>query len=471
MRELGETDPALLVRLEGAIGAPRFLRLIRANGTVFELFMVLDYATSGFRTALLEQLTSEQAEALINKTVAEARSIEALHFTLRSLSASSDQLTRLEELVGVAGWWRLLIACGNLNSVWQITLAMSSDFREQVIAAATKLSIPDWCVIIASGLFLNACEFTTNELRSYPEVARNAFRVALKETATTLATRASWFDLNPSRPPAEPENAEGIILRAALRTRTQALQLAELVGLDCREAANALAFCWRERPDLRPELGKNVRNILPSRGDWPRGNGEFGAFRLVLDLARDTEFPEEDARWLLAEGISFLDREVCAGIHTLPLFELVWTMAALSYERVHDGSFAFAFPQTTQEALLDVLADRIRTKGPNPEKLAQCALAGLLFFLFPQYRRRLAQLLAPLKGPARWLADMALQQSFVPALFALEGIALQVVREGVFNPWVCSMLLLQFGTEKNDSPALKRLRLRVSQQRDKKSSR
>src|SRR5438270_9144972 len=41
MREAGDADPALLGRLEQAIGAVHFLRLIVANGTVFELFKIM----------------------------------------------------------------------------------------------------------------------------------------------------------------------------------------------------------------------------------------------------------------------------------------------------------------------------------------------------------------------------------------------------------------------------------------------
>src|SRR2546428_2170786 len=61
MRELGETDSELLARLERAIGAPGFLRVIVANGTLVDLFGVMQRATPRFRTVLLEQITAEQA--------------------------------------------------------------------------------------------------------------------------------------------------------------------------------------------------------------------------------------------------------------------------------------------------------------------------------------------------------------------------------------------------------------------------
>jgi hypothetical protein len=84
MRELGEADEELgadkrvLGRLEQAIGAERFLRLIAANGTVFELFKVLENATPTFREALLRQLDDATAGKLVDQAIAARRSIGTL---------------------------------------------------------------------------------------------------------------------------------------------------------------------------------------------------------------------------------------------------------------------------------------------------------------------------------------------------------------------------------------------------------
>jgi hypothetical protein len=185
-----------------------------------------------------------------------------------------------------------------------------------------------------------------------------------------------------------------------------------------------------------------------------------------LTLARSAEFPLEQARWLLAETTDFLDTDVCEGTHTFPLFLLVWNLAALSYERGPARSFAGTFSHTTQELLLSVVEDRVQPKGPNPEKLAQFELAGMIAFLFPQHKRRLVESLRPLKGAVRWLAALALEQSFVPAVFALEGIALVVGWQRVFTLAVCDELLPKFQDYEDVGPALEQLRLRVSRTRE-----
>ena len=461
MRELQSNDPQVLARLEQAIGARGFLRLILANGTLFELFQVLRRATTGFRSALLDQLNTEQAATLVDKTIAKAQRIEHFHFTLRRVASKLNHLTMLEELIGIEGWWKLVIACGTLNSLSQITHEMSSDFRARIITEASNLSEQDWSRIIARGLFLSACNFVTNDLPTYPTEARAAFHVALKMTAIPLAERASWFDINPSRPPEELSN-EGALLRAALRARMEAVQLPDLFELEFRQAVNAFACCWRERSDLRPELGKNLRRILSSHQTWPRERGEVAALRLILGLARSIEFPETEVRWLLNELTTFLDRKVCDDIDTLPLFLLVWNLAALSYDRKLVANPGSAFSHDTEELLIAALTDRVRPKGSNQEKLWQLALGGLLAFLFPNQKSRIIDLLTPLKGATRWLAKLAMAQTFLPAVFALEGVALPRDRMRVFTPSICLELLKKFEDYQDVGPAMNALRLRVS---------
>src|SRR5205823_6404895 len=63
MRELWSTDESLLIRLEQCIGAERFLNLIKANGTVFELFGILRHGTPQFSSQLLDQLEKKGVQA------------------------------------------------------------------------------------------------------------------------------------------------------------------------------------------------------------------------------------------------------------------------------------------------------------------------------------------------------------------------------------------------------------------------
>ena len=461
MRQLRETDDALLGRLEQAIGAGRFVRLICANGTLFELFRILLYATRSFREALLGQLDDATAEGLVDKTIASGRSIEYFHYTLPQLARTPGQRERLEEWLAIERWWRLIIGIGTLNSLSQLSRVMSYAFRVQFISASSSLTIEDWRGIIARGQFRNACSFVTEDFIAYPALSQAAFHAALAHAAAPLAAKASWFDLNSSRPPMHLALAEGRTLRKALQPRIEGFKLEELKGLDFQEVVNAFAFGWREREDLRPALAAHLWDILPDPTHWPTEDGEVATLHPVLAIARSEAVSEQDFLRLLMSTESFLNREVCADIHTLPLFRLVWNMAALRYERGADRSFCGTLPDTLVETLLAVLRERVRPKGANEEKLAHLGLAGLLRFLVPQLGNELRRILAPLATITHWLYQEALEQTFVLALFALEGIVLLRPGEPVFKPLVCAGLLQKSKAYEEVGPAIEHLRERV----------
>jgi hypothetical protein len=461
MRELGDADRVLLGRLETAIGAERFLRLIAANGTLFELFRILEYATPAFRLSLLDRLDEASTGALVDKTIAAGRPSNSFHLTWGRFSRDPAQRARLEELVGIAGWWRLVVGVGNLYSLGMISHAMSDTFRGPFIHASSALTDAQWCGIIARSLFLDACRFATEELTAYPSASRATFREALGQTAAPLAARATWFDLNPSRLPADHDSSEGRILREALRPRIERLQVEDLLGLEFREAINGFAFGWRERPDLRAALGERLWDIVAEPADWPREEGEVAVLRIILNIARSEEVSLPDAHRLLKSVTSFLDREVCAEMHTLPLFLLLWNMATLHYERRANRAFDGTLPDALVEILGSVLRGRVQAKGPNQEKLAQLALSGLLGFLAPRHSRELRRTLTSLAKSTQWLRPLALEQTFVPALFALEGLALLYPEENVFIPLVCRKLLAKSEEYEEVGPAIEHLRERV----------
>jgi len=395
---------------------------------------------------LMTELFAPRRYLLLHSSLAE--------LVLRALLTLAVGVERLEEKVAEA-------TGSELVAYFQYLLALQAKGDATGADATASLEILFWCGIIARGLFLNACTFVTEDLAAYPAPSQTAFRGALAQTAAPLAAKASWFDINPSRPPTDLASAEGGILRDALQARIEAFKVEELTGLDFREAVNAFAFGWREREDLRPALAAQLWDSLTDPACWPREDGEFAAFRLVLVIARSEAISQQDALRLLSATSSFLDREVCKDIDTLPLFLLLWNMAALRYERAADRSFHSTLPANLIEILLTVLRERVRPKGPNNEKLAQLALAGLLRFLLPRFGNELRGILAPLATSTRWLYNEALEQTFLPALFALEGIALFRPNEPVLTPLVSVGLLAKSKQYEEAGPAIEDLRERV----------
>ncbi|MEW8590909.1 MAG: hypothetical protein AB2543_17745, partial [Candidatus Thiodiazotropha endolucinida] len=138
MWKLDDADPALLVRLEQAIGAEAFLHLIQANGTLFELFRVLEYATPKFREQLLDLLTPAMALALVEKTIDVGRSIGTLHMAMQELGdADQALLVRLEQAIGAEAFLHLIQANGTLFELFRVLEYATPKFRGQLLDLLT----------------------------------------------------------------------------------------------------------------------------------------------------------------------------------------------------------------------------------------------------------------------------------------------------------------------------------------------
>jgi adenosine/AMP kinase len=134
MRDLGKTDPNLLGRLERAIGAVQFLRLIDANGTVVELFKILEHATPTFRTALLEELNGSTVRHLVDKSIEARRSIGTLNLAMRGLGkADPNLLGRLERAIGAVQFLRLIDANGTVSDLFSILQYATPSFRTALL--------------------------------------------------------------------------------------------------------------------------------------------------------------------------------------------------------------------------------------------------------------------------------------------------------------------------------------------------
>jgi len=79
----------------------------------------------------------------------------------------------------------------------------------------------------------------------------------------------------------------------------------------------------------------------------------------------------------------------------------------------------------------------------------------------PKLGKELRGILAPLSTSTRWLYNEALQQTFLPTLFALEGIALFRPNLPVLTPLVSVGLLAKSKHYEEVGPAIEHLCERV----------
>jgi len=458
MRELGKSDEELLAKLEKAMGARRFLRLIEANGTVLELFEILQNATTGFAWELLEGLKKTLVQSLVETTATSGRSLESAHYTLERLGRTGGQRECLQDRIGVAAWWRLVSTVGTLHSLLELSHAMSPRFRATFVEASQRLTAADWACIIEAGQFRNACIFVGEELSAYPVDARCRFREALSEKGGALTIASTWYDLNTSELSDDLDSPEATALRAALRQRLDSTALSELVGLEFREAVNAFSLVWRSRPALQSELTRSLWEILPPEDKWPSEGGEFAAIRLVLRAACDDAMPQGTAATLLESVCRHLTFDLLTKTHTLSLFLLVWNLSALWREKGPSRAFKGAIPERALEWLCEILQVRTEGRRSRDERLAQLALGGMVCVLDADFSATVRSALRPLAPAIPELLEDLLASTFVPAFFALEGIALLRPEEQVLAPTLRATVVSMADEYERVGPAVAELR-------------
>ncbi|HLG12931.1 MAG TPA: hypothetical protein VJH03_00185 [Blastocatellia bacterium] len=136
LRELKQNDEALLTQLEEKIGAARFLHLIAANGSIPELFRVIQYSSLPMAAKLIAALEDPLLDQLVEQTISSGRSIGTINFTLRELKQNAEALlTRLEEKIGAARFLRLIVANGSIPELFRVIQYSSLPMAEKLIAA------------------------------------------------------------------------------------------------------------------------------------------------------------------------------------------------------------------------------------------------------------------------------------------------------------------------------------------------
>ena len=284
----------MLEDLQDKIGAERFLALIAANGTLFELFRLLQRSTPAFARALLDALEEPRVRALYDRTVETGRSIGTFAFTLKYFKKHVPaELARLEAIIGSKRWWQLILNNGSLGDVIYLYEGMTDSHRSSFVSAADDLSGDDWIRILRNGEFFEVCRFVKEALAWFFATAHAQFESALQLRAQELAASSNWFSLNSGIKqlkdivPSEETNW----LTSAFQARLQSTQLNNIVGLGFQEATNALECLWYGRPDLRPELANQLWAILPPE--------KVGLWRRRKQPAYDSSLQWPDHRWLL----------------------------------------------------------------------------------------------------------------------------------------------------------------------------
>ncbi len=416
-----------LTALEGHLGGEPMLRLIRANGTIFELFKILENSTPGFAAGLINALDPPTVVALIDKTIAEERSIGTLSFSLRELQKSDPiSKAKLERAIGVEGFWRLVLGAGDLNDLSYLLADLTGEFRESALAPDAAPKSATWAKLACRGGFYAISRFVKDSIDNLPPETRRQFEAAMTEVLPEIAGASAWPDLSSGL--AIAEQIAHAPLRAALETaafeRIDRQDIDDLGFNSFIDAANGLYHLWRRREALRPDLGRRLWSLLPERRAWPEDPLLFVGARFLLQIGRSEEISQLDAEKLL---LSFSKMPPSVEVEkTLPgpLYLFSWNLFALWYARGKSISDQFAELQSKEfwTRVEDVVAKHAVRRGRNQDKLNVLALAGLLTLLLSGRTNRLTHALRGHITGISWLIKEAEDLTFIPAILALKGL-------------------------------------------------
>ncbi|MFC1502584.1 hypothetical protein ACFL6A_04165, partial [bacterium] len=148
---LSRNSPSTLKEIEEVYGAEKFLDLVLANGTLFELFSVLQYTTPEFAAKILDALNDEKAEKLTKKTKAAGRSIGKIHLAMRNLAKTDEEqdtagtehalLERLQQRIGAGRFLNLILANGTLIELFRILRRATPKFAVDLLNVSSKSEI------------------------------------------------------------------------------------------------------------------------------------------------------------------------------------------------------------------------------------------------------------------------------------------------------------------------------------------
>jgi len=425
-RKLGE-------RLELAIGPARFLHLIEQNGTVFELFKIVQYTSAGLADKLVGALDDARVDRLIASTVDQRRSIGTLNLTLRGLRNDLERRKlgeRLEEVIGVTGFWRLLLSVGSAGPLVDLVRDMSPEFRAKFLGAAYGHSQDDWAGLLGRGDFFQLCELLAECPEMLSDTARGErLNDAITAVTPALLANSDWYARNTgakrldAAQPSRPRNTALV----ALDTWLAEMEVASLSLPTLSQAVNALVLLSERRPESRVDLAARLWEILPARNRWVLDpKQDMSLPRMLLDLVASAEFPDTDATRVFETCVGCLVPSLLARCRTVDIVWTLWALFALARRRwgLTPSAFAARLPVELVKATRDALKKGVTQKANADELSAQFCLLGLLSLLDMGADSATVRALSDRlgKNPDATAWSLCANRPFVPAWLALRGV-------------------------------------------------
>jgi Glu-tRNA(Gln) amidotransferase subunit E-like FAD-binding protein len=425
--EIDGTEQNLLTELEQIVTVRHLRKLIVNNGTVLELFRLLQYSSPSRAGALLATLESPDINALVDKTVEQQLSIETLHYTFDGLRRYRSLLEELLKVLSPPIFARLIVRAGTLNSLMLISSQLPEKYLSELRVIISQYPRDEWQELVFRGLPSNLVNFLSQDIEHYPDVVRNLLDNIVANEGTRFLKKSSWYELNTAN--YDRDEPITTILREQLEHLLASTPADALLGFDFKETTNAVSIMWRHATPQHAFLNARLWELLPPQPQWPKDYG-FGFLSNVIQHLCHKDFNRQNAKKLLCKASDHALQVNWTKATPSLLFSFFWQLWQASYHlSVSDPSQYF--PQSLSDNAIDLLKKLLsKKKYRNSDKIALYALAGLLLFIRPEKERELRGIVKGRLTGLYYLRDeirTALANNglgFVAGYFALYGMGL-----------------------------------------------
>jgi hypothetical protein len=453
LRELAENSDhenpggSILKRLESALGAASFLRLLAALGSLRDLLHLLENSSPAFAARLIAGLDEKLVDLLVGRTLEKKQSIGTLSLSLRQLARrpereAENQALFFESRLSPRQWLRLISGVGDFGALSWLAQDLSPAAWRAIFALPEAAEAAFWRNLGRRGDFFDLCQVASGGLPKTPQAVRRALLEALRELAGEALGRSGWRAITSGAVRLEAGRDRELcqLLGEALEQHLRTVEIGGLPLADPVPAAAALRLVLAVRPELRPRLAELFRQIWPPAR--PPEEHPLAVGRQVLELARQAGLEGEEKRRLL-EHYSILRPALQPDeVHDGPLAIFLWHRFAFWLEEVRPAAAGFEAP--CPPADLDLLQRRLagraeRTLRTPQERLGFLLLAGALAFLAPGRRKALSAV-ARRQLRLAGLPEAVEPLGLVSGFLAAEGLALICPVEVAFGQDRCGKL-------------------------------
>jgi len=387
---LHRTTMELGYALARKVSAEQFRRLIESNGTIYELFRIIGCLPTDLALRLIELIDDSRMSRLVDKTIASGRSIGTLTLTLSELrrtQGAEDIAQALENKVGTAGFWKLIIETGSPGPLVDLVRYVSPESSPKLVVSAAGVSELQWKRILARGDLFQLCELIADcQAIFHPSAGGEALVAAIEDQSPDLVRRATWYqrrsgNLQLGR---SPESPSSVAVSRAISAALADVDYRVLRFSSLHEAVNGLELLYDARPDVRSLLAAQLRTMLPASEHWvldPRQ--DMAVPRILLRLLAKPEISDEDAGQFADALTRCLKPETIEKSRTVDILWTLWAMFAHARRRSGIDAVAFGrtLPSEFVRSLHRVLVVRTAWKDQLDEVRSRFALVGLLALL------------------------------------------------------------------------------------------